>query len=163
MTATLPTTFISGHEPSYAEMSLIVNAVRRLSNKAIFNSIGGCSLSTTSASFVAITGATINYTKLGNGTQSDVFAFVSVSARVSAQPNNIVWAIQDSATSTTYTTHSLNFNTANAHRATMGAVRITGLTNSSHTFNLVAKVSGGATATIDSNDTVMMMFFEVPL
>ncbi|HEY6018590.1 MAG TPA: hypothetical protein VIY48_01460 [Candidatus Paceibacterota bacterium] len=161
MTATLPAALAADHEPSGIEISQLLDATLRLSNVVLFNSIGGCTLSTTSATYVNVQGAFQSYSKVGDANESDILILVAVGSWVSAVPNYMSFTIAEGVN--THDTHLSYFNTANHHDTSFGTCRISNMTPNTYAFQLQASVTGGATAHIDTSDTVMMLIMEIPL
>lgn len=161
MVATLPSSLASGHEPSGIEISELLIATARLTNLDLFVSLGGCTLSTTSASDVNVQGATWSYTKLGDATKSDVLILLGVSAFVAAQPNIISYSVAEGQN--THATHFMYYNVALHHDMSWGVVQIHNLTPNTYNFQVMANVTGGTTATINSNDAVFAFTAEIPL
>jgi hypothetical protein len=131
-----------------------------LGNFDIFTSIGGCTLSTASATYVDITGASKAFTKIGGSADSDLVVQVSLACYATVAPTVVKIGVSVNGSDSDAT--QMPINTANAHTALpTGAVRITGLAAGTYTVKLRAlRVSGTGTVTIDVNDTVMMEFQE---
>ncbi len=127
----------------------------------IFNSIGGCTLSTTSGTYVDITGGSKAFTKYGNATDSDLIVQVCVSGYVSVAATVVKIGLRVNGVD--YDVSIMPINAANSHAPwPTGSVRITNLPNNVYTLQLRAlKVSGTGTITIDNNDTVSMTIQEV--
>jgi hypothetical protein len=129
----------------------------------VFSSRGGCTLSTTSASYVDVTNASKAFTKVGSSSESDLLVELSVCCYATAAPTVVKFAVQVNGTDNEVVVFSIN--TANIHMTfPVGAVRITGLAASGYTVKARAlRVSGAGTVTIDSSDTVTMVLKERPL
>lgn len=140
----------------YVSQKLRASRVNQLSNTAIFESLGGCSLSTTSATYVDITGASTSFTKLGGALESDMIVRVSMSLFVTVATTGIKIGVNVNGTDTDAAIITLN--TANAHSTLpTGTVRITALAAGAYTVKLRALRSAGTgTLTIDGSDSVSM-------
>lgn len=160
MVATLPSSLGSGHEPSGIEISELLTAITALSNYNLFMSLGGVSLSTTSASYVNVQNATWNFTKLGDATESDVLIVLGISSYVAATPNYISYTVAEGFN--THDTHFCYFN-AVEHMWSWGLTRISLMTPNTYTFQVQASVTGGTTASVDSNDSCFALTLEIPL
>lgn len=164
MVATLPSSLATNHEPSGIEITQLLTAIQRLTNVQLFMSIGGCTLFTTSATDVNVQGASQAFTKYGDATESDVLVVLGISSFVSAQPNIISFGVNDQGgAGTTHATHFMYFNVASHHDMSWGLTRISLLTPNAYNFQVMANVTGGATATVNSGDQVFMLIAEIPL
>ncbi len=140
----------------YVGQKLRASRVNQLSNSGIFESLGGCSLTTTSATYVDITGATTTFTKLGGATESDMIIRVSLSLFVTSANTGVKIGVN--VNSTDNDALIITINTANAHSTLpTGTVRITALAAGAYTVKLRALRNGGAgTLSIDTSDSVSM-------
>jgi hypothetical protein len=163
MVATLPSSLSTGHEPSGIEITQLLTAIDRLANYKLFMSHGGCTLSTTASSDVNVQGATWSMTKEGDALESDLLVVLGISAYVSAQPNIISFSVLDFGSNVTHATHYMYYNVASHHDMSWGLSRMKLLTPNTYTFQVVANVTGGATATMDSGDDVFALTLEIPL
>jgi len=161
MVATLPASLPDQHEPSGIEITELLTAITATSNYNLFFSNGGCTLSTTSASNVNVQGARWTFTKLGDATESDVLIVLGISAFVAAQPNIINYTVAEGLN--THDTHFMYYNVASHHDMSWGLSRISLMTPNTYTFQVMANVTGGTTATINSGDTVFALTLEIPL
>jgi hypothetical protein len=124
-------------------------------NEEIFSSLGGCTLSTTSSTYVDIVNAARSFTKVGSATDSDIFIEVSLSGFATVGVTE--FAVGVSINSVDRDITKMIINTANAHTPfPTGYVRVTGL--AAGTYNPVKlrakRNSGTGTLTIDTGDTV---------
>lgn len=149
--------------PISVGQKLRASRLSEVANTDIFNSIGGCTLSTTSASYVDITNATKSFTKIGSATDSDLIVTASLSGFSTVTGTD--FRVGVNVDSTDYDLVKMAFNTANTHTALpTGAVRITGLAAGTYTVKLRAKrPAGTGTLTVDSGDSVSMVIHERPI
>lgn len=132
-----------------------------MANKDTFNSVGGCTLSTTSASYVDIVNATKSFTKIGASADSDlIISGVGVSGFSTVGTTEFAVGVNVNGVDRDVT--KLNMNSANVHTALpTGAIRITGLAAGTYTVKLRAKRnSGTGTLTIDAGDAVSFVMEE---
>jgi hypothetical protein len=146
--------------PFYAGQKLRASRLNQVANSDIFDSVGGCSLSTTSATYVDITNASKSFTKLGAAADSDLIVELSLS--LYSTVNATVVKLGVNVNSADSDVSIMPINTANAHETMpTGAVRIAGLGAGTYTVKARAlRVSGTGTVTIDTNDTVTMVIQE---
>jgi len=125
-----------------------------VANSDIFGSVGGCTLSTTSGTYVDIVNATKSFTKAGAAADSDLIVWASVSGFSTVGTTEFAVGVNVNGVDRDLT--KIIFNAANAHGTLpTGAVRITGLAAGTYTVKLRAKRnSGTGTLTIDAGDTV---------
>jgi hypothetical protein len=144
----------------YAGQKLRASRLAQLANVDVFASLGGCSLTLTSATYVNITNASKSFTKLGGATDSDLVVQASLSAWSSATATIIKIGVNVNSADTDAITFP--FNTASVHTTSPdGIARITGLAAGAYTVQLRAlRVSGAGTVTIDTQDTVSMTIRE---
>ncbi len=149
--------------PISVGQKLRASRLSEVANSDIFNSIGGCTLSTTSASYVDITNATKSFTKIGSAADSDLIVTASLSGYVTVTGTDFKVGVN--VNSVDYDIIKLAFNTANTHTALpTGAVRITGLAAGTYTVKLRAqRPAGTGTLTMDSGDSVSMVIHERPV
>lgn len=162
MVATLPalTNIGPAHKISDTEWAQLLNALKSLSNIAQANFYGSMSASTTSASFVNVTGATMSgFVKQQGSSGSDLLAIHSMSARASAT-TVAGFGINDGTTD--WATITAGFNTAGKHNCNIGLVKMTGLAAGGYTFVSRIKSNGTNTMTIDTNDCGFIIMIEVP-
>jgi hypothetical protein len=162
MPATLPTNFVPDHAPTAAEMAQILNAVFRITNIKIFNSLGGCSLSTTSATYVDVTNANTSWTKNGGSADSDVAVYMAVDVFSTAVTTvgqlGIGIGGTDSDVKLAYMSQASIL--AGTH---VGFTSITGIAAGAYTPKVRARRNSGAgTVTIDVNCTVSFLVGELP-
>ena len=69
----------------------------------VFSSRGGCTLSTTSASYVDVTNASKAFTKVGSSSESDLLVELSVCCYATAAPTVVKFAVQVNGTGATLT------------------------------------------------------------
>jgi len=131
-----------------------------MANADIFSSLGGCSLSTTSGTYVDITGASKSFTKLSASADFDLIVLVNLSCFATVAPTVVKIAVNVNGVDNDATLMPIN--SANVHTALpTGAVRITGLAANTYTVKARAlRVSGTGTVTIDTNDTVTLVIQE---
>lgn len=129
-------------------------------NSDVFSSIGACSLSTTSASYVDITGASKSFTKVGAAADSDLIVLISMSGFVTVGGTGFKVGVQVNGVDRDAT--YMLMNTANDHRTPpLGAVRITGLAAGPYTIKARAlRTTGTGALTVDTSDTVTMFIQE---
>lgn len=144
----------------------IINQVNRLTrgaNADKFSSLGGCTLSTTSATYVSITNGSKSFTKLGSAAETDLMIDVSLSAYATVAATTVKVGVLVNGTDNDATLMSIN--TANSHTTfPTGYVRLSGLAAGVYTVQLRAlRVSGTGTVTMDASDTASMKFAEIPL
>jgi hypothetical protein len=140
-----------------------INRLTLGASKDVFSSRGGCTLATTSATYVDITNASKSFTKVGGAAESDLVISLSLSCYSTVTATVVKLAIQVNAVDNEVSLMSIN--TANTH-TTMptGAVRIASLAAGVYTVKARAlRVSGTGTVTIDTSDTVTMELEERPL
>lgn len=133
----------------------------RAANKDFLNSVGGCSLTTTSATYVDITGASKAFNKYGGASDSDFLITVNLAMYSATNPSTVKIGVNINGSDYDVIIHS--YNTANSHMPVpQGCVRITGLAAGVYTVKLRAlRVSGTGTLNIDSNDNVLIICEEV--
>lgn len=129
-------------------------------NEDVFSSIGGCSLGTTSASYVDITGASKAFTKVGGAADSDLIVLISLSGFVTVGGTGFKVGVQVNGVDRDAT--YMLMNSANTHiPLPMGAVRITGLAAGAYTVKARAlRTTGTGTLTVDPSDSVTMVIKE---
>jgi hypothetical protein len=160
MTATLPSALLVNHIMADAEWNQIITALASMSNVVIFNT-NAATASTLLTTYVNVTGGSTAYTKLYDSSTSDVGALFFCSARTGTSNASITFAINDGTTDWEVT--HLQQLTANKHYYQAGFARMTGLAAGAYTMAARIKHSTTATAaTIDSNDTLSMLFIELP-
>lgn len=144
----------------YAGQRLRASRLNILANIDNFDSVGGCTLSTTSATYVDITNASKSFTKLGGATDSDLIIAVDLALYATVAPTVVKIGVRVNGTDTDAIIYSVN--SANVHLATpAGTVHLTGLAAGAYTVQLRAlRVSGTGAVTMDSNDTVSMLLSE---
>jgi hypothetical protein len=121
------------------------------SNDETFDSLGGCSLSTASASYVNITNASKSFTKYLAAAASDLLVEVSLTAFSGTASVRMKIGVNISAdTDVTL----FFFNDASKHLTITGRARVTGLAAGAYTVQLRALSVNGATMTIGADDTV---------
>ena len=148
--------------PFTAGQKFRASQANELHNNVIFNSLGGCTLTTTSATYVDIVNATTSYTKIGASSASDLIVEVSASGFSTGATTGFVIGVNINAVDTDVT--FMLFSTANAHTTLpTGRARITGLAAGAYTVKLRAKRNSGAgTLTVDNGDSVCFMVSEDP-
>jgi hypothetical protein len=137
----------SGHVVTADEFAIATN-------KDSFGSLGGCSVPSTSASYVDITGASKAWTKIGSAAQSDVMVFAEASGFVTVA--NTVMAIGVNINGVDTDVTFMNFANSGLGLSLPGAwVRITGVPAGPYTVKLRIKRNSGTGALgIGSGDTV---------
>ncbi|HEY6018588.1 MAG TPA: hypothetical protein VIY48_01450 [Candidatus Paceibacterota bacterium] len=161
MSATLPAASMlaPGHKITPTEWTQILTAITAITNIRNFNYIASLTLSSSSASYVDITGATGSITKVYASGTSDILAICGVSSRSGTAGSTITVAVNDGTNDNA--AFKYIHNTANQHNFGFGAVRITGLAAGALSMKLRAK-SSGATMTIDANDVGFLWLWELP-
>ena len=158
MTATLPTTPTPhGHIISDTEWTQILNGIKAVSNIGILNT-NAVSTTTASASYVNLTGASQALTKNFRSTGSDLGILPFVAYRHSTASTSTTFGVNDGTTDRDMIT-AINL-TAGKHYYWHGALKITGLAAGAYTFQVRWKTAG-ATATVDTNDTISMYVVEL--
>lgn len=163
MVASLPTdaTFATAHVVSSTEWSQILNAIKGLSNIATANFYGTMSVSTASATYVNVTGASLTgFTKyLGS---SNLLAFLAISSRCTTTANHPVnYGINDGTTDWQMMTGWET--TVNKHNTYIAWRTLTGLSSGGpYTFQARVKADGTNTIAIDGNDCGFIIVAELP-
>jgi hypothetical protein len=137
-------------------------ALAMVGNREVFTSVGGCSLASSSGSYVDVTGASKAFTKIASAAVSDVVVRVGLGGF--ATITGTVFKVGVNINGVDTDVMSMLFNTANQHQGFPAGVspRITGLAAGPYTVKLRAlRVSGTGVITIDSNDTVSLDIEEV--
>ncbi len=154
-TGTTVSTSAWGHDV-YLDLS-------RLSNLGVFASAGGCSLATTSASYVDITNASLSWTKLGGATDTDILVAVAISmysATSGTTAGKVGINIGGTDTDVILTWHSAASTIQGSY---VGFKKITGVAAGALTPKLRAlRTSGSGTLTVDSLVNVAFLVGEVP-
>lgn len=160
MSATLPTNWNPNHAPTAAEAAQVLNAITRITNIATAWS-ESVSVSTTSASYIDVTGLSTSYTKNGDSSSSDLLVFVLTGWRTNSIAN-ARWGVGIGGTD--YDVVEFELTTMfNAHIQTVGWVKITGVAAGSYTVQgRVKRKSGTGTITSDSSDTFALLVIELP-
>jgi len=160
VSATLPS-IPAGHVPRGDEWLQILNGLLRITNIQIFSSAGGCTLSTTSSSYVDVTNATLAFTKLGSSSESDIGLFVCLDMYSTVTSTGATIAANIGGTDTdAFIAYSSAGNTVTPHG---GLVKITGIGAGSYTVKLRAKrTSGTGVLTVDSLCNVSFTLIELP-
>lgn len=143
------------------ELAVATDAVLgQVANSDVFSSIGGCALSTTSASYVDITSASKSFTKIGAAADSDLIVLISLSGFVTVSGTGFKVGVQVNGVDRDAT--YMLMNSANTHiPLPMGAVRITGLAAGAYTVKARAlRTTGTGTLTVDTSDSVTMVISE---
>lgn len=161
--ATLPTE-PAGHVTTAAEWLQVLNALARITNPGVFTSNGGCTLSTTSASYVDITNASTTWTKLGDGASSNIIILIMVDI-YPATAGSTVAMLGVNIGGTDYDTKTATLSTLGTIGGThVGARVITSVGAGSYTVKLRAKrTSGSGTLTVDSLCNESFLILEQPL
>jgi hypothetical protein len=162
MSATLPTE-PAGHITKDSEWLQVLNAITRITNVAVFASQGGCTLSTTSSSYVDITGASTSWTKTASSADSDVVALVALDIYPSGAGSTAgMVAMSIGGTDTdVLLTYLSSAGVIGGTR--VGFKAITGLGAAAYTPKLRAKrTSGTATLVVDSLVNVSFLVGELP-
>lgn len=143
-----------------AGQKLRASRLGAMANADVFSSLGGCSLSTTSGTYVDVTSASKSFAKIAAAADSDLIVQVSLACYATVAPTVVKIGVNVNGVDTDVSLMPIN--TANAHTALpTGAARITGLAAGTYTVKVRAlRVSGTGTVTIDTNDTVTMVIQE---
>ncbi|HEY6018589.1 MAG TPA: hypothetical protein VIY48_01455 [Candidatus Paceibacterota bacterium] len=160
MTATLASLFSSGYPLYGAPMAGLLKAITSLCNITMFNSQGGCSLSSSATTYTNVTSASQSFTKVYDAATSNILVIFAATSSRASGGSNTTFGINDGTTDRDMAV--IQFNTANEHQLAIGGVLITTLEPKTYTFQLRAKGSGATAMTIDTNDTVTMLFLELP-
>lgn len=144
----------------FAGQRLRASRLNILANVDIFDSVGGCTLSTTSATYVDVTNASKSFTKIGGATISDLIIQLNLSMFSTVNATVAKLGLRVNAADSDVSIMPIN--TANAHEVMpTGTVRIASLDAGVYTVQVRAlRVSGTGTLTIDANDTVSMVLQE---
>lgn len=167
--ATLPTNWIPDHAPTAAELAQLLNAVGRITNIGVFASAGGCTLATTSASYVDITNASMSWTKGGDGSGTGgvgstilvAVALAMYSATAGATQGKVGVNIGGTDTDVMITYHS---NVGTIQGSYVGFKTIPSVAAGAYTPKLRAlRLAGTGTLTVDTLVNVSFLIGEVPL
>lgn len=134
----------------------------RLSNIGVFSSLGGCSLGTTSSSYVDITNASATWTKQGGSADTDVLSIFACSIFSTVATTGSKLAININGTDYDMMLAFASL-ASTAVGAYVGIARITGVAAGTWTVKARAKrLSGTGTVSIDGNGNVMWLVGEIP-
>jgi hypothetical protein len=138
-------------------------AITGLTNPAIFNSLGGCTLSTSSASYVDVVNATINWTKRGGSADSDVLVALMAEMYVGVNATTAVFGIGIGGADTDVV--QCYCSTSGTVAGTrVGLARITGLAAAAYTPKVRAKrTAGTGVLTVDSLCNMAFFIAELPV
>lgn len=162
--ATLPTNWIPDHAPTALELAQVLNAITRITNITVFASAGGCTLSTTSASYVDITSATTSWTKTAAGSGSTILFAIALDIYPTVAGSTVAMlGVNIGGTDTDVKTATLS--TSGTIGGThMGFATIASVAAGAYTVKLRAKrTSGSGTLTVDSLCNVSFLVGEIPL
>ena len=146
--------------PALAGQKFRATLLGILANIDVAPFVGTVTLSTTSTTYVDITGASKNFTKIGGVADSDLVVTVSASCYVSVASTGVKVGLNINASDVDATTMVINPTLTHSPLPT-GAVRISGLPAGPYTLKLRAlRSSGTGTITMDSGDTATMIIQE---
>src|SRR2546423_2742401 len=136
---------------------------QKLANIGVFNSIGGCTLAaSTSATYVDVTGASFSWTKLGDGSASNILAILLLSCWTSVAATQPTFGVGIGGTG--YDLARMTVNPVSSHISIGGGRSLTGVAARAHNPQLRFKrAAGTGGVNIDTGDTVSMILIEVPL
>lgn len=133
---------------------LRVSRLNAMANVNTFDSLGGCSLNSTSATYVNISSALLAFTKFMGATDSDVIVTFSLSGYTATNTSTIKVGVNLNGADTDAVL--FQYSSANI-RTTLptGIVRVSGLAAGGYTAQLRALRSAGTgTLMVDINDSV---------
>jgi hypothetical protein len=138
--------------------------LKRISNVGLFSSLGGCTLSTTSSTYVDITSASLSWTKIGGSADTDVEVRIDVDI-YAATAGSTGAKLAININGTDYDVKLVFISPLGSLDGTQSAVvRVTGVTAGSWTPKLrVKRTSGTGTLTVDSLCNVSFRVAEIPL
>lgn len=159
MTASFLTTLFSSGYPQYTDATRgLLKAVTALSNLPVLHS-ATATLASASTVYVNVTGGSFAFTKQLDSSLSDIAVIVGLSARCDTASRTLTVGVNDGTTDTDLT--RIFFNTATEHLFTLGGAIIPAKETGAYTLQLRAKNSGTGTMTIDANDEVSVLAWEV--
>src|SRR5437773_1468564 len=161
MSATLPTNFNPNHTPTAAEMAQVLNAITRITNITVGTFLTTAGLAASgSTSYVDVTGTSINWTKNGDSSSSDVLAIIMASCFVSVASTQPFFGLAIGATD--YDVVAMTVNPINTHTMIGGVRAITGVAAGVYTPKVRFKRgSGTGTTSIDTGDSVTVLVAEL--
>jgi len=136
----------------------LLKAVIAQSNIVTFNT-SAATISAASTTYTDITGGSFSFTKQYSESTTDVLIIVGLSARVDTASRQLTVGVNDGVTDRDCA--SLFYNTATEHLSMLGGVTITSLRAQAYTFKFRMKNSGTGTMTMDGNDTLSAVAWEV--
>jgi hypothetical protein len=117
--------------------------MRIANNQDVFVSLGGCSIPSTSTSYVDITGASKSWTKIGSAAQSDVMVYVGASGFVTVASTGFVIGVNINGIDTDVT-YMLMTNAATETTLPGAWVRISSVPAGTYTVKLRSKRNSGS-------------------
>lgn len=159
MTASFLTALFSSGYPQYTDATRgLLKAIRAHSNIGVFNT-SAASINVASTSYTNITGGSFSFTKQYSELTSDIFVLVALSARVDTASRTLSVAVNDGATDNACT--ALFYNTAGEHLSYLGGCKLSIHRAQAYTLQARMKNSGTGIMTMDGNDTLSMLAWEV--
>jgi hypothetical protein len=144
-----------------ARAVLDLKAIGRLTNIAVFNSISGCALNSSSTTYVNVTSASQAFTKDGDSSASDVIVLLALSSFRAVAGTATTFGVSIAAVD--YDIMRFDFKaTANDRNFTVGFRTLTGIGAGVYSVILRAKGSAANNMSIDGGDTVSMLIAELP-
>lgn len=159
MTASFLTTLFSSGYPQYTDVTRgLLKAVTALSNIPIFHATTA-TLSSASLTYVNVTGGSFAFTKQLDSSLSDILVVAGLSARCDTANRILTIGINDGTADTDVT--RIFFNTVTEHLFGIGGALLPAREAGAYTLQLRAKNNGTGIMSIDANDEVSVLAWEV--